>query len=233
MCGVQGCARTYREYESYRRHMYRAHRKVMDLDKSENSDDDENSGSASLHPQSSAYQSATEHSVFIDDDPCSSGSAMDGSGDTYRDASGGHRSDVVDAAMDFSKKVRKQLCLLFFRVAEVHRLPRSITQFLFSDFKTTFVEFIGLLAKLIDNTSPATIKEELHRLLAPDFFSDIFGTVETKHQREKFARQNLAYVKPEEHKLQVGDTYQYIPIPRVLQTLASSDNFWTYVNNDV
>ncbi|KAL1469919.1 hypothetical protein MTO96_040774 [Rhipicephalus appendiculatus] len=32
MCGVQGCAKTYREFESYRRHLYRCHRSYVDLD---------------------------------------------------------------------------------------------------------------------------------------------------------------------------------------------------------
>lgn len=86
-------------------------------------------------------------------------------------------------------------CLFFFHIAEMHMLPHSITNLL-SDFKTSFVEFTGMLPKQIENIPPAAITEELRSLLAPDFFSDIFETVETKHQRVKFARQYLAYVKP-------------------------------------
>ena len=37
-CGVQGCPRSYSNYHSYKKHMYKKHRDVLELDSDDNGD---------------------------------------------------------------------------------------------------------------------------------------------------------------------------------------------------
>lgn len=88
-----------------------------------------------------------------------------------------------------------------------------------------------MLPKQIENIPPAKSRKSFTGC-SHLTFSGTYLKRETKQQREKFARQYFASVKPE-HTLQVVDTFQYVPILRVLQKLASSENFWTDLNNDI
>ncbi|KAH6945845.1 hypothetical protein HPB50_010264 [Hyalomma asiaticum] len=44
-------------------------------------------------------------------------------------------SSTTEMTEDFKQQMNKQLCMLFFRIAEVHKLPHSTTEEIFSDFK--------------------------------------------------------------------------------------------------
>ncbi|XP_064472066.1 uncharacterized protein LOC135386199 [Ornithodoros turicata] len=53
----------------------------------------------------------------------------------------------------------------------------------------------------------------------------VMQSTRTEYQREKFAKENLPYVKPQEHPLDGCDTFQYVPITSVLQNLFMSESF--------
>ncbi|KAH9382028.1 hypothetical protein HPB48_017247 [Haemaphysalis longicornis] len=128
---------------------------------------------------------------------------------------------------DFKKKLRKQLCLLFFRVAEGNKLPHSTTEKIFDDFKVTFVDVLRLWALVIQQRIAVAPDEntELQTLLACDFIDDVFQGVKRRYQREQFAKAHLPYVKLEEQVLSDGKTFQYVPIISVLRNLMSSKSF--------
>lgn len=48
-----------------------------------------------------------------------------------------HSSSTI---CDLALNVKKQMCLLFFRVANVHKLLHSATESIFANFKGTFLE---------------------------------------------------------------------------------------------
>ncbi|KAG0427655.1 hypothetical protein HPB47_025310 [Ixodes persulcatus] len=130
--------------------------------------------------------------------------------------------------------MKKQLCLLFFRVAEVHKLPHSTTESVFNDFKVTFLDMIrAFAAQIQQNITLESAGNELRVLLACDFLDEIFQAAGSKYQRDHFAKQHLPYVKPEEHVLDVGDTFQYVPITGVLRNLMLSESFCNHLDHDL
>ncbi|XP_075741514.1 uncharacterized protein LOC142791002 [Rhipicephalus microplus] len=218
MCGVQGCAKTYHEFESYRRHIYRCHRSYVELDEPQ-----QGNAAGSVTPRLDA---TTDVTAFDDAElPSSSSFAEDtsnGQESTCTVTAHGSSSSIHD----FTLKVKKQMCLLFFRVAEVHKLPHSITESIFADFKDTFFDIMKAFASQIQQNIPLdSAGEDVQKLLACDFLEDVFQSASTKSLRENFAKEHLPYVKPEEHILAVGETFQYVPIRRVLQNLMLSETF--------
>ncbi|KAH8019656.1 hypothetical protein MRX96_033905 [Rhipicephalus microplus] len=104
----------------------------------------------------------------------------------------------VTTINDFVLKIKKQLCLLFFRVAEVHKLPHSTAESVFNDFKITFLDIIRTFASVIENNiAMESAGIELRKLLAGEFLEDIFQAASSKYKREQFAKRHLPYVKPE------------------------------------
>uniref|UniRef100_A0A224YW03 Enspm-3 dr n=1 Tax=Rhipicephalus zambeziensis TaxID=60191 RepID=A0A224YW03_9ACAR len=220
MCGVQGCAKTYREFESYRRHLYRCHRSYVDLDEAQQEIDVDESG-----VEVPRLDTATDGTAFDGTEmPCSSSFAGDTSDGRETACSAIIRSS--DTVHDLALKVKKQMCLLFFRVAEVHKLPHSVTESIFEDFKGTFLEIMTAFASQVRQNIPIeSTGAELQKLLACDFLEDVFQSASTKSQRANFAKEHLPYVKPEEHHLGVNETFQYVSIPRVLENLMVSETF--------
>ncbi|KAL3186702.1 hypothetical protein MRX96_026857 [Rhipicephalus microplus] len=106
MCGVQGCAKTYHEFESYRRHIYRCHRSYVELDEPQ-----QGNAAGSVTPRLDA---TTDVTAFDDAElPSSSSFAEDtsnGQESTCTVTAHGSSSSIHD----FTLKVKKQMCLLFF-----------------------------------------------------------------------------------------------------------------------
>ncbi|KAH8033940.1 hypothetical protein HPB51_017889 [Rhipicephalus microplus] len=126
----------------------------------------------------------------------------------------------VTTINDFVLKIKKQLCLLFFRVAEVHKLPHSTTEIIFNDFKITFFDIFRTFASVVENNIALESAEiELRKLLAGEFLEDIFQAASSKYKREQFARRHLPYVKPEVRDLGAGETFQFVPISVVMRNI--------------
>ncbi|KAH9382026.1 hypothetical protein HPB48_011256 [Haemaphysalis longicornis] len=229
MCGVGGCPATYSCFESFRKHLYREHRSHMDLApsrKSSNAGRHDNVGSSEearvRHDNVGPSEEARVRHISNDAEPLSEDYVMS-------DADESERVDprTSTSTHDFKEKLRKQLCLLFFRVAEGNKLPHSTTEKIFDDFKVTFVDVLRLWALEIQQRIAVAPDEntELQTLLACDFIDDVFQGVKSKYQREQFAKAHLPYVKPEEQVLSDGKTFQYVPIISVLRNLMSSKSF--------
>ncbi|KAL3249610.1 hypothetical protein MRX96_055828 [Rhipicephalus microplus] len=139
----------------------------------------------------------------------------------------------VTTINDFVLKIKKQLCLLFFRVAEVHKLPHSTAESVFNDFKITFLDIIRTFASVIENNiAMESAGIELRKLLAGEFLEDIFQAASSKYKREQFAKRHLPYVKPEVRDLGAGETFQFVPISGVMRNLMSSENFRDHIELD-
>ncbi|KAH7954539.1 hypothetical protein HPB49_019568 [Dermacentor silvarum] len=246
-CGVKGCPATYRNFESYRKHLYRQHRNYMELGSAaqvQNIEGTFDSAQSSEQPTdvapghcdgSSAGATANGDSDVLQDTFDNVESFSDDAPITDTEEDGRFSSGTNKTTDDFKQQVKKQLCLLFFRIAEVHKLPHSTTEEIFSDFKVTFMDMLRLLAEKIKYHVAAGPEEntEIDRLLSPEFFDDVFEGASSKYQREQFARNHLCYVKPEEHALRDGTTFQYVPIISVLQNLMMSENFCNSLDHSI
>ncbi|CAN7986746.1 unnamed protein product [Ixodes hexagonus] len=93
--------------------------------------------------------------------------------------------------------------------------------------------FRAFAAQIQQNIALGSAGNELRVLLACDFLDEIFQAAGSKYQRDQFAKQHLPYVKPEEHVLDVGDTFQYVPITGVLRNLMLSESFCNHLDHDL
>ncbi|KAH7980150.1 hypothetical protein HPB49_013447 [Dermacentor silvarum] len=149
MCGVDGCAKTYNEFESYRRHIYRVHGNYMDLDETK-----QEAGVEQMVLEESSVGAAASFAAHKD--AISDNTEMFSSGCSSNKTEGECDADSdpairVTTINDLALKIKKQLCLLFFRVAEVHKLPHSTTESVFNDFKVTFLDIIRAFASVVEH----------------------------------------------------------------------------------
>lgn len=232
MCGVDGCAKTYNEFESYRRHIYRVHRNYMDLDETEQEAGVEQmvleESSVGAAASCAAHKNAMSDNTEMFSSGCSSNTTE---GECDADSDPAVRVTTID---DLALKIKKQLCLLFFRVAEVHKLPHSTTESVFNDFKVTFLDIIRAFASVVEqNIALESAGTELRKLLAGEFLDDIFQAASSKYKREQFAQRHLPYVKSEARDLGAGETFQFVPISGVLRNLMSSESFCDHIEQDL
>ncbi|XP_077494275.1 uncharacterized protein LOC144104919 [Amblyomma americanum] len=216
MCGVNGCAKTYRQFESYRRHLYRQHRSYMDLDTSGDAAvTQQNSpvvlrsdaSASELRPDASASVDMAEGDVLSESELLSSSLLMDDT-DGEQEVVSSSAFPVGSAALDFKAQMKKHLCLLFFRMTEVHKLPHSTMESIIGHIKVGFRDMFHLFAaKIQEDIHPLQFGKDMHSLLTCDFLDEIFEDVLSKHKREQFAKECLPYTKPEEHVLTAGDTF--------------------------
>lgn len=229
MCGVDGCAKTYSEFESYRRHIYRVHRRYMDMDDAEEAGVEP---TVLEEPPVRATTSCAAHDTVGDHSEMFSSGCSSNMINTECDAVSVPTARVT-TINDFVLKIKKQLCLLFFRVAEVHKLPHSTAESVFNDFKITFLDIIRTFASVIENNiAMESAGIELRKLLAGEFLEDIFQAASSKYKREQFAKRHLPYVKPEVRDLGAGETFQFVPISGVMRNLMSSENFRDHIELD-
>ncbi|XP_064475511.1 uncharacterized protein LOC135389386 [Ornithodoros turicata] len=126
------------------------------------------------------------------------------------------------------------MVLLFFRMAEVHKIPHSTTETIFSDFKTVVKNILFNFATEIkrkthqegDGTS-----QEIDTLQNCDFIEEVFECTSNKYQREKYAKENMPYVRPQQLSLEDGGNFQYIPVINVLRNLMMSEYFCAHLSD--
>lgn len=104
------------------RHIYRCHRSYIDLDETEQGDDAEGS-----FFEASRLDAARGGAAFDDTEWLSSSCFVE----NVSNARGAACSASIRSSStvhDLALKVKREICLLLFRVAEVHKLSHSVTE---------------------------------------------------------------------------------------------------------
>ncbi|XP_064480460.1 uncharacterized protein LOC135393978 [Ornithodoros turicata] len=103
----------------------------------------------------------------------------------------------------------------------MHNLPHSVVSALFEQFKFMLSHIIKSFARQVSGRlSTLPLSEDVHSILDCDFLIDIFDGIETQHQRQKYAKNNLPYVPPQEHEIPgSSETFQYVPLAPLLERL--------------
>ncbi|XP_064466198.1 uncharacterized protein LOC135377593 [Ornithodoros turicata] len=89
--------------------------------------------------------------------------------------------------------------------------------------RDTLQRFAAQILSLCECTSEGSSK--IDSLLKCDSVDDMSACIVNKYQRQKFAKENLPYVQPQEHTSDSSDTFQYVPGIKVLQNMLLSDIF--------
>lgn len=211
VCGVDGCAKFYTEAQSYRRHLYRCHRKHLDLD----SEHPDSSAYFAAHPDSSQPGVSNENSLGGND------------GSSYTDDNWDVNSipDEEGPAEinfhDFIHETRKIVCRFFFQLTEEHKVAHSSSEKIFNSFQSLIELILGKFAEQVRkhiHADESHVNNDLSMLLNCTFVKELFAAVKTSYQREQFAKAHFPYVAPQQCALGENGTssFQYTPIGRVI-----------------
>lgn len=91
-------------------------------------------------------------------------------------------------------------------MANVHKLLHSATESIFADFKGTFLEIWGLLLLVYNKTSPKNLPKICKSYLHATSWRMCLSVPAASHTG-KLCKEHLPYVKPEEHRLEVGEKF--------------------------
>ncbi|KAH9359487.1 hypothetical protein HPB48_000441 [Haemaphysalis longicornis] len=216
-CGIGGCANSYRNFSSYKSHLYRCHRSFL-----------EENGSH-LQPQPSEPRCSADHAEPLTDDRpqpvdelCSDGGDCQNPG-TSRDRSPHHFTETRrNDFATFLQEAKSAVWNFFFHATEQHDLPHSAVERLFLKLQLVFEEvmkaYAGQIAQAVK--APETDKE-LEQLLECSFVPELFKGIDKKHAGEQYVKEAFPFVEPEEHVMGLNAKFHYVPLPKLLSVLCN------------
>ncbi|KAL1454791.1 hypothetical protein MTO96_043655 [Rhipicephalus appendiculatus] len=191
LCGIYGCAASFRRYFAYKKHVYRVHRKAAGLIDNE---------------QAADWGSSEEtEDVSIPAAPTLSEE---------------HSHDSA-SNISFITKIKKQLAMFYVKITEKLKLAFSTTDEVFSILKSLIYDVVdGLMQKAVKllmegSVAPCTVENLPRQLNATDIVSNIFSDFESTHLRKKYISEHFNYTDINQVPLQTGnlcDIECYIPI---------------------
>ncbi|XP_037562263.2 uncharacterized protein LOC119441728 [Dermacentor silvarum] len=217
-CGIEGCANTYRNFSSYRSHLYRRHTAVL-----------EENGSNCHQPSverpslgSSAELPSSEE--FLQEMDSADMAATD-SGNLQEEASAEDLPSQQRAAPDnhferFLQQAKSTIWDFFFSVTAQHSIAYVAAEKIFTELKVVFELVLKAYGEELVKTMRApAMGSELQSLLHCSFLPELFDGIDSKWKREKYIVENFPFVPPEEHYVGEAAKYHYVPLPKLLTAL--------------
>ncbi|KAH8008650.1 hypothetical protein HPB51_000476 [Rhipicephalus microplus] len=219
-CGIDGCSSTYKKFSSYKSHLYRRHRTLLEDTGSSlkhrshggtsNADRPDGMGNESFHQQEAGPGPLESDSVGTRNEEPVNDSAKPGTSKRKADF------------QCFLEEAKSALWRFFFSATEHHNLSHTAVEKLFSELQLVF----ELVLKAYANEIAHAVKtlgadRELDLLLSCSFIPDLFKGLDKKRAREKYAKETFPFVAPEEQVLGQGATYHYVPLPKLLHVLCN------------
>lgn len=166
-CGIAGCPRTYSKFASYRQHLYRVHREVLDIDTSEPSvleDDD-----CDLH----------SNELLMEDSPSGS--------DTNFPS---HSENSFPLSM-------KQVGLFLLKAKDVYKVAESHLGPLIDDISSMIeltVNHLEERVRLQLDSMGLGMSSEMKTLFRSPQLTSVFDRLHTKSRLQNFVQENLELV---------------------------------------
>lgn len=218
-CGIEGCANSYKIFQSYRSHLYRRHKKLLE----------ENGSSFQSSSHGQATSSSNSDSVdggcsFREGDhqpmetECPEIHDESPPGGNFPQQQAGKR---VRGFQCFLQEAKTALWNFFFNATEQHNLPHSVVEELFSGLKLLFEQVLKAYAEEIAHAVVTPGKaQELELLLKCSFVPELFKGLDKKRARDAYAKENFPFVQPEEVVVGQSAKYHYVPLPKLLSVLS-------------
>lgn len=181
-CAIDSCGKSYRNVQSYRKHLYKRHKDVISL--------------------SEPPQSPMECEATLQDDPFPQEESHDEPPSISK-----HQT-----FQEFLATITETVCMFFFKLTEEHKVPHSAADTLFSDMKFMLQALLDRFAEQVKQALPFSLDplpRDLASLLDCSFVDQIFSCVKSKHARQQFAKNAFPFASSEEMALgDDGDTFQ-------------------------
>ncbi len=202
-CGLNNCKSSFTVYESFRRHVYRKHRKLVlphdDMDATEYMDNDNDFENMDCHND---LENTNELQPRTDEMPPP------------------RRNELLT-------NFKENLFSFILKCREKNHIPQTVQQeivndinFLFSYFKENYDSFITY--HLQKNGFNVLECPEISKMVqSRDFFEEASKIVSSPHMLKEQCKSNLRLVEPVHHILRSSSghkigTYSYVPITEVL-----------------
>nr|XP_037286457.1 uncharacterized protein LOC119179483 [Rhipicephalus microplus] len=213
-CGIGGCANTYKIFSSYRSHLYRQHKDVL-----------EESGSnfSGSHSAATDNVSCSLFDQFCPEYPsdvnCAEG--ING-GDQAKQPPQKSSATQSNGQRTFVEQAKSTLWNFFFSVIDQHSLPHTAVEKLFSElrfvFEQLFVAYANEISNAMSTSQPTSI---LNDLLKCNFVEQIFSGLQSRRKRDKYAEMNFPLVAPKQQIIGQNSKYHYVPLPKLLSVLCN------------
>ena len=163
VCGIEGCTRTYRNFLSYKRHLYREHKHFVGKENGEGASD-----------ESSDHEDTSE--------PMSVTAAADGS-----------FFPVISAQESARKLKQNRAALFILKTSEIRRLPLSTMESLLPDIATLVEHAIfHVQDRLLEALAKEPITDDTIRSICQDDdISSPFSGMETTYQHTQYFKAHL------------------------------------------
>ncbi|KAL1481584.1 hypothetical protein MTO96_034362 [Rhipicephalus appendiculatus] len=203
LCGIDGCAASFRRYFAFKKHVYRVHRKAAGL----------------IDHEQAAYWGSIEETEDV---------SIPAAATLSEEHSHDSASNIC-----FITKIKKQLAMFYVKITEKLKLAFSTTDEIFSILKSLIYDVIdGLMQKTVKllmegSVAPCTVENLPRQLNATDIVSNIFSDLESTHLRKKYISEHFNYTDVHQVPLQTGilsDIGCYIPISKLLANFLKSED---------
>ncbi|XP_064473436.1 uncharacterized protein LOC135388062 [Ornithodoros turicata] len=128
---------------------------------------------------------------------------------------------------DLVEDATRNVCRLFFRLTQEHKVPESACETAFRDLEclmsSLWEQFTNTVGCKIGDEL-LTTHDDLRQLLKCDFMKQLFAPVRTAYQREQFAKRHLRYVEPVQchYAADRNESFQYVPVVSVIRNVLES-----------
>ncbi|XP_075741125.1 uncharacterized protein LOC142789839 [Rhipicephalus microplus] len=203
LCGIDGCAASFRRYFAYKKHVYRVHRNAAGIIVNE------------LAPDCDSSEQAED--IFIP---------------IVTNLSEAHSHDAA-SNICFITKIKKQLAMFYVKITEKLKLASSTTDKIFCIVKSLIQDVIdGLMQRTVKllmegSVAPGTAENVVRQLNATDILSNMFSDLESTHMRKKYISKHFNYTELNQVSLQTAnyrDIECYVPISKLLVNFLKSED---------
>ncbi|XP_049519397.1 uncharacterized protein LOC125943886 [Dermacentor silvarum] len=211
-CGIEGCANKYTNFNSYRSHLYRHHRNLLE----------ENSRilqqRRAEQPAVGGNSDVQNREQFPQAMDCADGSAnVFSERPSADDLSSEHTTVPVDRFECFLKQAKSTIWNFYFCVTEKHCLPPKAAVSVFAELQVMFELVLKAYSDEIAHAMKASATtSDVKRLLDCSFVPELFRGLDSKHKRDEYAMKTFPFISPEEQHLGQEARYHYIPLPKLL-----------------
>lgn len=201
-CGIAGCTNSYNRFSSYKTHLYRCHRDLL-----------ESTGSAFDRDRRNEIQDcpATDQGVLSDD------AEMPQAPQPQQSSGSPEREEFSD----FVTEAKAAIWNFFFNTTENHKLAHTVAEKIFGNLQLVFERIIkAYAAEIAAKIDASALSPDAISLLECSFLPRLFEGIQSKHMREQYAKTHFPYVEPVKCDLGTeGGCYHYVPVPRLLAKL--------------
>ncbi|XP_064455252.1 uncharacterized protein LOC135366472 [Ornithodoros turicata] len=216
-CGLNGCSKTFKKYDSYRKHVQRKHRDVVPP--------------ARIIPPSRTE----DNSAGPNENGTEPTSSDTDAGSSTPNSTRQETDDPTTYMSEMLNNMKRHLVLFSLKVTENHLLPQSVCDDIFKDVRVLLellLDSCRTYFNLLVSSGRLTVSSDngMLSLLSSDMIDILWDVIRSDHTRLKYVQEHFPFVPPKEINLHENihgrsrrHVFYYVPIQDMLRNLMTAD----------